>query len=500
VRRIGALGLRVFIRAAPSRSSPEIGTIALGGSVPLRSSEPLRRPDCPSGWYAVEPAGHVCFDALTTLDADTHPLLVAKRGRTGDFSRDVPFAWGESREAPLYRRLPNAAEQRRTEPELETHLARVEALRSAVAGGNATERARLAALLGGVDTERAAGQPPSFVSVERFSPWFTAHALPDVRARQGSVPARSTVAFTDEFFAEGRSWALTTDLFLVPKDRLVQQPPAVFHGVKLAENRVRLPIAFIRGEPRPKFRLVESVIPASGFEALGEDGFRDDANGSRRQLEQLEETWPRLSWVGLTGRARWERGERYFETTEQGRGASAAARAERGSWIRASDAAVVQARPPEGFELGEGEKWIDVSIFRGTLVAYEGRRPVFATLISPGLRGYARKEGKPTKNTTPTGTFRIEWKHLSTTMSPNPEKMSYYLSEVPFTQFFHMPFALHAAYWHDRFGEPKSGGCVNLSLADARFLFEWTSPKLPPGWHGVRSGEARGPGTWVRVR
>ena len=160
----------------------------------------------------------------------------------------------------------------------------------------------------------------------------------------------------------------------------------------------------------------------------------------------------------------------------------------------------MEARPPEGFPLAEGEKWIDVSVFRGTLVAYEGKRPVFATLISPGLRGYAREEGKPTRNTTPIGAFRIEWKHLSTTMSPNPEKMSYYLSEVPFTQFFHMPFALHAAYWHDRFGEPKSGGCVNLSPADSRFLFEWTNPKLPEGWHGVRSGGERGPGTWVRVR
>jgi hypothetical protein len=150
--------------------------------------------------------------------------------------------------------------------------------------------------------------------------------------------------------------------------------------------------------------------------------------------------------------------------------------------------------------LARGEKWIDVSIFRGTLVAYEGLRPVFATLISPGLFGYRRVDGKPAKYTTPTGTFRIEWKHLSTTMSPDPERMRYYLSEVPFTQFFHMPFALHAAYWHDRFGEPKSGGCINLSVADAKWLFEWTEPRVPKGWHSVRSGASRGPGTWVHVR
>ncbi|MBI3205748.1 MAG: L,D-transpeptidase [Myxococcales bacterium] len=47
----------------------------------------------------------------------------------------------------------------------------------------------------------------------------------------------------------------------------------------------------------------------------------------------------------------------------------------------------------------------------------------------------------------------------------------------------HMPFALHAAYWHDRFGEPKSGGCVNLSVRDAKWLFDWTAPHVPETWH-----------------
>ena len=54
--------------------------------------------------------------------------------------------------------------------------------------------------------------------------------------------------------------------------------------------------------------------------------------------------------------------------------------------------------------------------------------------------------------------------------------------------------ALHAAYWHDRFGEPKSGGCVNLSVRDAKWLFSWTEPQVPDGWHSVRSGDDRGLG------
>ena len=197
-----------------------------------------------------------------------------------------------------------------------------------------------------------------------------------------------------------------------------------------------------------------------------------------------DEHWRRLSWIPLTNETRVNRGERYREVAS-------------GEWIRVADAAIVERRLPP--REATGQKWIDVSIANGTLVAYEGDRPVFATLISPGANGYQRVRGEPAKWTTPTGAFRIEWKHLSTTMSPDPDRMSYYLSEVPYTQFFHMPFALHAAYWHDWFGEPKSGGCVNLSVADSRWLFQWTEPRVPEGWHGVRSGGDRGPGTWVWV-
>ena len=462
---IAALSHKVYIRKSPRAQSPEIGAIGLGTAVELLAEKPVSTGDCEGGWYAVLPKGYVCLDASTTLDAE-HPLIRAKRGRTGDFSRGAPFAWGESREAPSYRRVPTEAEQRRLEPGLERHL----------------ERA--------AELEPARDKLPAFLGDHATSPWFLPHPAANQRARYALVPTRSTVAWTDEFFAEGRNWVLTAELMVVPKDKLIPQAPSSFRGVHLGGDHARLPLAFIRAEARPKFRLIEdgagrALVPVALSST--EHGFADDPRVTGR-LEQTGASWPRLAKVELTGRTRRQGSAEYLETREAG------------LWIREADATVIQSRPPEGFALEENEKWIDVSIFRGTLVAYEGRTPVFATLISPGLKGYARQDGKPTKNTTPTGTFRIEWKLLSTTMSPNPETMSYYLSEVPYTQFFHMPFALHAAYWHDRFGEPKSGGCVNLSPEDARWLFHWTTPVLPEGWHAVRSGEDRGQGTWVRVR
>jgi hypothetical protein len=53
--------------------------------------------------------------------------------------------------------------------------------------------------------------------------------------------------------------------------------------------------------------------------------------------------------------------------------------------------------------------------------------------------------------------------------------------------------------WHDRFGTPVSHGCVNLSLADARWLFDWAPPALPPEWHAVLSDGSGTMPLWVYV-
>jgi hypothetical protein len=75
----------------------------------------------------------------------------------------------------------------------------------------------------------------------------------------------------------------------------------------------------------------------------------------------------------------------------------------------------------------------------------------------------------------------------------------YRIDDVPFVQFFHAGYALHAAYWHDGFGQPKSHGCVNLSPRDALYLFGKTSPAVPDGWHGVVARQYEGTLLHVRV-
>jgi hypothetical protein len=142
---------------------------------------------------------------------------------------------------------------------------------------------------------------------------------------------------------------------------------------------------------------------------------------------------------------------------------------------------------PEG--IGRRERWIHVDLSEQTLVAYEGDRPVFATLVSTGRPGFE----------TPTGTFRIQSKHISATMDDRDSPTeAYSIEDVPWTMYFQDSYALHGAFWHDSFGRVRSHGCVNLAPADARWLFLWTLPALPPGWHGVIASSRR-PGTWVHI-
>jgi hypothetical protein len=136
----------------------------------------------------------------------------------------------------------------------------------------------------------------------------------------------------------------------------------------------------------------------------------------------------------------------------------------------------------------DGERWIDVSIRKQVLVAYEGTKAVYVTLVSTGEAGL----GDPaTSKSTVQGVFRIFAKHLTTTMSSEVVGEEFELKDIPYVQYFEEGYALHAAYWHDDFGIPRSHGCINLSPEDAKWLFSWTQPELPTGWHGVRQA-ARG--------
>ena len=162
-------------------------------------------------------------------------------------------------------------------------------------------------------------------------------------------------------------------------------------------------------------------------------------------------------------------------------------------WMSEADLRVprLSARPPAA---GDTEPWIDVDLATQTLVAYLGDKPVFATLVAAGVGA----EGSPLS--TPKGIHRIRAKLLAATMDnlDHTGVAPYSYEEVPFTQYIGR-VALHGAFWHDQFGAPRSHGCINLTLADAEWLFGFTQPVVTDGEQEVAATEKR-PGTVVRVR
>jgi lipoprotein-anchoring transpeptidase ErfK/SrfK len=170
-----------------------------------------------------------------------------------------------------------------------------------------------------------------------------------------------------------------------------------------------------------------------------------------------------------------------------------------GWWMRTGDGTFTEpGPPPQG--LLPGEKWIDVNLSRQTLVAFEGDKPVYATIVSSGKKAKDPND-KVHDHQTIQGSFRIREKHISTTMDgdgPAPGDMPYSIEDVPFVMYFEGSYALHAAFWHNNFGHEQSHGCVNLAPLDAKRLFFWSDPPLPEGWHGVIAAKDR-PGTRVVV-
>lgn len=133
-------------------------------------------------------------------------------------------------------------------------------------------------------------------------------------------------------------------------------------------------------------------------------------------------------------------------------------------WIHQYD--IARILPIERPEATNTTKWVSVDLYEQVLIAYEGTTPVFATLISSGLADWPTNEGD----------FNVYLRRERTTMSgANGLPDFYLLEEVPWTMFFDGDIALHGTYWHDGFGYRQSHGCVNMSIMDANWVFEWSA-------------------------
>ena len=125
-----------------------------------------------------------------------------------------------------------------------------------------------------------------------------------------------------------------------------------------------------------------------------------------------------------------------------------------------------------------GQKRIEISLAGQRLTAYANRRRVFSARIATGRAGVE----------TPSGTFKVERKRPSRHMAANDGGGNGFdLPGVPWVSYFYWTgVALHGTYWHNDYGAPRSRGCVNLTPEDAKWLYRWCLPVVPPDEQAVR--------------
>uniref|UniRef100_B8HTC5 ErfK/YbiS/YcfS/YnhG family protein n=1 Tax=Cyanothece sp. (strain PCC 7425 / ATCC 29141) TaxID=395961 RepID=B8HTC5_CYAP4 len=111
------------------------------------------------------------------------------------------------------------------------------------------------------------------------------------------------------------------------------------------------------------------------------------------------------------------------------------------------------------------QRWIQISLTRQRLIAWEGNKPVYAVIISTGKPG----------TETPSGIYTIQTKLRQARMQGD----DYDIPDVPYTMYYDGSYAIHGAYWHRSFGTPVSHGCVNVAVDHAGWLFNWANVGTP---------------------
>jgi hypothetical protein len=444
-----ARSFKTWVFSEPRPDAQRLGYLRLGSSVAMKP-DIVGRVGCGRGWYALLERGFVCLDDSATLDAKD-PVVSAMSGLAPNLSRKLPYIYGTVRRpGPVYRRVPTASEAAREEPDL---AARYERWLSAPGENGASYGQQIWLAEGLVATDPAEAwrnkqsEPlPEFLRNGKALPRIPGEPVSTTTGLVlDNMAPRLGYSLLQTFLVEGRRYGLTTRFEVVPTDRLRPIQGSEYHGFRIPQD-VDFPFAIVR---QPGAMLYQYETKTKKLRPKEHAAYR--------------------SALKLTGKQSFFRGKLHYET-------------DAGDWVSDRDASrldPVKKMPAWGTN---GEKWIDINVTKQTLALYEGTRAVYATLVSTGEAGLS----DPEKSTaTKRGIYRIHTKHISATMDSDVVGEEFELRDVPYVQYFESNYALHGAYWHDRFGIPKSHGCINLAPEDARRIFSWTEPRVPNAWHGA---------------
>lgn len=129
-------------------------------------------------------------------------------------------------------------------------------------------------------------------------------------------------------------------------------------------------------------------------------------------------------------------------------------------------------------EVDPAQKKVYINLTYQTLSCFEGNTEVYFCRISSGAKWDAAGNIVD-KWSTPLGE-QITWrKAISLHMSGGQTGSGYDTPAISWTTLFNPDgIAIHAAFWHNDFGAPRSHGCINARPEDAKWIFRWTTPHV----------------------
>lgn len=477
---LGALAQSTPIYPTARFSKNRLGYVRRGGKVPV-VDKPIKTASCKQGFYPLVDGGYVCGKYATTDIEDPRVKMGVKEPNL-DALLPYRYAYNKNHGTPLYISVPSIEDMNAYEPYLESGKKKAkesDQQKASEAAAKDAEKAdqprpSVAASATPSAAPSASDAPAQFLDVDaglpgeaagggaaEEAPWWQTKKgdkvnvkLSDLEEGDGTLSKRMVkgffIAIDRTFGWNNRMWYKTTDGLIAPADRMIIPKTPDLAGFEIPDG-------------------VKQVGFIQSVKAYKYDWPKDDETPKRGGRIK------RYTSFGLTGETRVHAKQRYRETVD-------------GWWMKELYGTYTDPgeRPSE---VGADEKWVDVNLSKKTLMLFEGDKPVFAALVSPGKRSSKKSKDHRTKP----GKWRIREKHVSTTMDGDGPggDLPYSIQDVPYVQYYDGSYALHGAFWHNNFGREQSHGCVNLSPADAKRVFNWTEPQIPRGWHGIWSSSKR---------
>ena len=475
----------VAVYGQPNMESTKLGFLRLGRR--LRVGPKISSPDCPKGWHELETGGFACASKGLVYDASKEPYMTDPPPPPA-VDKPFPYEWAYVKKwnSPMWWRAASGEERKRAQLErakleaartgepLENHLpawakpkpAPKPAAPAAPAGEGGDDEG-LGALPSVEDPAPKPEPEPAPEPVEDAPP---ANVDDGAEAAEEAEPPPPLPLSPEHPWLEkgyfislagkvrdaGHTFWRTARGGYVSTDDAWTYEPKDFQGQALDAEEMQFPVGYVMEKTTKVYELGE------------DDKLKVVGKKERRDFVNLQEE------TEINGKA-------YMMTAD-------------GQLLRKDALRMPDLQPiPEGLE--PYDRWIDVDLRKQILVAYEGNRPVYVTLVSTGKKG---TQDEPFE--TPTGRWRIYSKQVTSNMDgTTASDGNYAIQDVPWVMYFDGSYALHGAFWHRSFGYVRSHGCVNLGPSDARWLFFWTTPFVPDTWHGAHSSDEN-LGTTVVIR